>query len=113
MSQRRSATAAPGLLEEYRQAFDSLFTKVSQRDGLRRYLEGLLLPAERNKTLTGLGAHFNLLRASSGLRPAGIKRTVQNRSPDSDHVLSAGAGPAHTRAIKTLLKLFDLTFNTA
>src|SRR5579859_450062 len=54
MSQRRSATAAPGLLEEYCQAFDSLFTKVSQRDGLRRYLEGLLLPAERNKTLTGL-----------------------------------------------------------
>jgi hypothetical protein len=54
MSKRRSARAAPGLLEEYSQAFDSLFSKVSQRDGFRQYLVGLLLPAERNKTLTGL-----------------------------------------------------------
>jgi SRSO17 transposase len=54
MSQRRAATPAPGLLEEFAQAFDPLFAKLNQREGLRRYLEGLLLPAERNKTLTGL-----------------------------------------------------------
>jgi SRSO17 transposase len=41
-------------LEEYICHFDDLFTKLNQREGLRRYLEGLLLPTERNKTLTGL-----------------------------------------------------------
>src|SRR5690349_5436310 len=54
MSKRQNATAAPGLLEDYSQAFDDLFSKVSQRDGFRQYLTGLLLGSERNKTLTGL-----------------------------------------------------------
>lgn len=45
---------SPGLLEEFPQHFDELFAKRNQRDSFRRYLEGLLLPAERNKTLTGL-----------------------------------------------------------
>jgi SRSO17 transposase len=31
-----------------------MFAKRSQREACRRYLEGLLLPVERNKTLTGL-----------------------------------------------------------
>jgi len=34
--------------------FDKLFAARAQREGFRRYLEGLLLPAERNKTLTAL-----------------------------------------------------------
>jgi hypothetical protein len=34
--------------------FDDLFGKRSQREAFRRCLEGLLLPAERNKTLTAL-----------------------------------------------------------
>jgi SRSO17 transposase len=42
------------LLETFAQHFDPLFTKWNQREGFRRYVEGLLLPAERNKTLTGL-----------------------------------------------------------
>lgn len=54
MTQRRETTPAPGLLEAFAQDFDSLFQRWNQREGLRRYLEGLLLPAERNKTLTGL-----------------------------------------------------------
>jgi len=54
MSKRQNATAAPGLLEDYSQAFDDLFSKVSQRAGFRQYLTGLLLGSERNKTLTGL-----------------------------------------------------------
>ncbi len=54
MSKRQAAAAAPGLLEDYSQAFDNLFSRVSQREGFRQYLAGLLLPAERNKTLTGL-----------------------------------------------------------
>ena len=54
MTLRREVTPAPGLLEAFAQEFDAVFTKWNQREGFRRYLEGLLLPAERNKTLTGL-----------------------------------------------------------
>jgi SRSO17 transposase len=54
MTLRREVTPAPGLLEAFAQEFDPLFTKWNQREGFRGYLEGLLLPAERNKTLTGL-----------------------------------------------------------
>ncbi len=54
MTERLPATPAPGPLEEFAQAFDDLFVKRSQRESFRRYLEGLLLPMERNKTLTGL-----------------------------------------------------------
>jgi DDE superfamily endonuclease len=54
MSQRLPATPAPGLLEPYAASFDSLFSKLNQRTVFRLYLTGLLLPAERNKTLTGL-----------------------------------------------------------
>ena len=35
-------------------SFDDLFGARAQRHSFRRYLEGLLLPAERNKTLTAL-----------------------------------------------------------
>jgi hypothetical protein len=41
-------------LEGYATRFDDLFLARAQREGFRRYLEGLLLPAERNKTLTAL-----------------------------------------------------------
>jgi hypothetical protein len=54
VSGRVPATPSPGPLETYAQAFDELFSKRGQREGFRRYLEGLLLPSERNKTLTGL-----------------------------------------------------------
>jgi SRSO17 transposase len=36
------------------QNFDELFSARAQREGFRRYLEGLLPPAERNETLTAL-----------------------------------------------------------
>lgn len=54
MTARRPVTPAPGPLEGYCQQFDSLFGKQNQRESFRRYLEGLLLPQERNKTLTAL-----------------------------------------------------------
>jgi SRSO17 transposase len=54
MSQRLPVPPAPGPLETYAQAFDDLFPKRTQRAGFRRSLAGLLLPSERNKTLTGL-----------------------------------------------------------
>ncbi len=54
MTKRLPVTPAPGPLEEYSEQFDALFGLRNQREGFRRYLEGLLLPAERNKTLTAL-----------------------------------------------------------
>ena len=54
MTRRLPVQPSPGPLEEYAACFDGLFRARAQRDGFRRYLEGLLLPAERNKTLTAL-----------------------------------------------------------
>ncbi len=54
MTKRSPVSPAPGPLEDYAEGFDDLFGARAQRHGFRRYLEGLLLPAERNKTLTAL-----------------------------------------------------------
>ncbi len=54
MTRRLPVTPSPGPLERYAARFDDLFRARAQREGFRRYLEGLLLPAERNKTLTAL-----------------------------------------------------------
>lgn len=54
MTKRRAIPAAPEPLEAYASRFDDLFGKSNQQDEFRRYLEGLVLPTERNKTLTGL-----------------------------------------------------------
>ena len=54
MTARRACPPAPGPLEDYAQRFDALFSSLAQRRGLRDYLQGLLLPRDRNKTLTGL-----------------------------------------------------------
>jgi hypothetical protein len=54
MTKRLPADPAPGPLEDYAACFDGLFATLAQRRAFRRYLEGLLLSAERNKTLTAL-----------------------------------------------------------
>jgi hypothetical protein len=54
MTTRRPCPPAPGPLEDYAQQFDPLLASVAQRRGLREYLQGLLLPRDRNKTLTAL-----------------------------------------------------------
>lgn len=54
MTSRREIAKAPAPLEEYCEHFDPLFSRSTQRESFRQYLEGLLLPSERNKTLTGL-----------------------------------------------------------
>src|ERR671923_247184 len=54
MTERLPVSPAPGPLEDYSRQFDALFSQRNQRESFRRYLEGLLLPQERNKTLTAL-----------------------------------------------------------
>ena len=52
MTKRLSCPPAPGPLEDYAAQFDPLLGSLAQRRGLRAYLQGLLLPRDRNKTLT-------------------------------------------------------------
>src|SRR3954468_20913637 len=54
MTRRVPCPPAPGLLEDYAAQFDDRLASVAQRRAVREYLQGLLLPRERNKTLTGL-----------------------------------------------------------
>jgi SRSO17 transposase len=54
MTKRIEVAPAPAPLEAYVKHFDPVFGKSNQREGFRRYVEGLLLPSERHKTLTGL-----------------------------------------------------------
>lgn len=54
MTRRIEIAPAPEPLEAYASHFDKLLAKSNQREEFRRYLEGLLLPSERHKTLTGL-----------------------------------------------------------
>jgi DDE superfamily endonuclease len=54
MTARRPCPPAPGPLEDYAARFDPLLASLAQRRGLREYLQGLLLPRDRNKTLTAL-----------------------------------------------------------
>jgi hypothetical protein len=54
MTQRAICLPAPGPLEDFAAKFDDLFSMLAQRRGFRDYLQGLLLPKERNKTITAL-----------------------------------------------------------
>ena len=54
MTSRLPVPPAPAPLEAYAARFDDLFATRAQRRGFREYLQGLLLPRERNKTLTAI-----------------------------------------------------------
>ena len=54
MTRRRPCPPAPGPLEPYAAALDAVFASLAQRRSFREYLQGLLLPRDRNKTLTAL-----------------------------------------------------------
>jgi hypothetical protein len=58
MTERHPCPPAPGPLEAYAAQFDPLFGTLAQRRSFREYLQGLLLPRDRNKTLTALVGHL-------------------------------------------------------
>jgi hypothetical protein len=66
MTERRPCPAAPGPLEAYAAHFDALFDTLAQRRGFREYLQGLLLPRDRNKTLTALVGAEPVVAAQAG-----------------------------------------------
>ena len=63
MSARLPTPPAPGPLETYAAQFDPLFAKLAQRRSFREYLSGLLLPRDRNKTLTALAGAEPIVEA--------------------------------------------------
>src|SRR5947209_19802942 len=94
MTQRLPVPPAPGPLETYCQQFDALFRQHNQRDRFRRYLEGLLLPAERNKTLTAL-ANTEPVVGAQHPNAQSLQWFLSESSWDSWRVQSAQArGPA-------------------
>jgi SRSO17 transposase len=54
MTERKACSPAPGPLEDYARRFADLLGTLAQRRGFREYLQGLLLPRDRNRTLTAL-----------------------------------------------------------
>jgi hypothetical protein len=54
VTKRLPCPPAPGPLEAYASQFDDRLGTLAQRRGFREYLQGLLLPRDRHKTLTGL-----------------------------------------------------------
>ena len=54
MTKRLPCPPAPGPLEAYAAQYDDRLGTLAQRRGFREYLQGLLLPRDRHKTLTGL-----------------------------------------------------------
>jgi len=85
MTSRRPVSPSPEPLEAFASHFDDLLERRSQRASFRRYLEGLLLSQERNKTLTALanaepivGAHnpsvqmLQCFLSESNWKPAAI-----------------------------------------
>ena len=65
MTKRLPCPPAPGPLEDYVARFDDIFGTLAQRRGFREYLQGLLLPKDRNKTLTALAGTEPILGAQA------------------------------------------------
>lgn len=60
-----AALAVPLPLEQYAHAFDELFHTHIQRERFREYLAGLLVPRDRNKTLTALVGAEPIIQAQT------------------------------------------------
>lgn len=65
MTAPRQCPPAPGPLEDYARRFDHLFHSLAQRRSFRAYLTGLLLPHDRNKTLTALAGAEPVVQAQA------------------------------------------------
>ncbi|WP_082584243.1 IS701 family transposase [Noviherbaspirillum sp. Root189] len=65
MTARRPCPPAPGPLEDFALQFDPLWASRAQRAHFRIYLNGLLLPRDRAKTLTGLAGAEPVVQAQA------------------------------------------------
>jgi hypothetical protein len=85
MTKRLPCPPAPGPLEDYATQFDPLFTSLAQRRGFRAYLQGLLLPRDRNKTLTALAGAEPVVGAQHKA-VQGLQWFLSEASWDADQV---------------------------
>jgi len=85
MTKRRPCPPAPGPHEDYAAQFDALFRSLAQRRGFRAYLEGLLLPRDRNETLTALAGAEPVVGAQHKA-VQGLQRFLSESSWDHDRV---------------------------
>src|SRR3954464_9375923 len=87
MTARLACPPAPGPLEGFAAAFDRLFGTLAQRRSFREYLQGLLLPRERNKPLTALAG----TEPVSGAQAAPVQRLQWFLSESSWDVAAVNA----------------------
>jgi SRSO17 transposase len=66
MTVHEAPGAVPAPLEQYTGLFDHLFGTYLQRQRFREYLAGLLLPRDRNTTLTALAGAEPIVQAQAG-----------------------------------------------
>src|SRR6266700_7031892 len=85
MTKRLACPPAPGPLEDYAAQFDPLFGRLAQRRGLRAYLQGLLLPRDRHKTLTCLAGAEPVVGAQQGA-VQGLQFFLSESTWDADKV---------------------------
>jgi SRSO17 transposase len=85
MTKRLACPPAPGPLEDYAARFDTLFGSLAQRRGFRAYLQGLLLPSDRNKTLTALAGAEPVLGAQHAA-VQGLQWYLSESTWDADKV---------------------------
>jgi hypothetical protein len=85
MATSRKPTAPTAeAIDRFCSHFDDLFCRLAERTALRHYLIGLLLPRERNKTLTELAG----MVPGADLAPG--RRAVHHRGRGN------GAGTSHS-----------------
>src|SRR5512133_3957432 len=90
MTTRRPCPPAPGPLEDYATQFDPLLGSLAQRRGLRGYLQGLLLPRDRNKTLTAL-ADAEPITGAQHREVQRLQWFLSESSWDHERVTSSGS----------------------
>jgi SRSO17 transposase len=120
MTTRRPCPPAPGPLEDYAQQFDPLLSSVAQRRGLRDYLQGLLLPRDRNKTLTAL-ADAEPITGAQHRQVQRLQRFLSESTWDHEAVnqqrielLCADAAPAsHAQGVLVIDDIGDRKDGTA
>lgn len=88
MTKRLPRPPVPGPLEAYAARFDDLFATLAQRRGFREYLAGLLLPRDRNKTLTCLAGTEPVVGAQHPARPRTWASSTWDRPKRSTAVSS-------------------------
>jgi hypothetical protein len=92
MTTRLPVTPAPGPLELFAQHFDPLFPRYNQHQAFRDNLAGLLLPAERNKTLTAL-ANTEAVVGAQAAPAQRLEREAMPREAEQGRVEHDGPSP--------------------